>query len=805
MMWIMNKSWTNLDSDDPTERYTTEMNGYVIFGGLIAYRFFSSLFFYLRAREMESEDVKSRPIRTGLSQLFCLRLYWDVEKACKLRRQTTAIREHKILEGVLNSFIFLLVGMYYYFEKSVGADRIEEASWLIFASVLALISVALVLNMGDVLGISVKKSMRWRDTILIAFRMTDVSLRVGAYAVFAASVSARNTIYICAADLTILCFLSYFNIIIINTNRFEFEKHPGTITKILKTVLSSIYGLIACPLLHKAKYWYPIKVLHDGALIFASWWFRDDNVVLWDEGQTMWVVFVGTTLFFVLGLMSYCVIDWDQYNKIIDVKGEEDAEEDKDLISRIITMCEDEPELLSRFLVSGVVRVSSVKALAVRGWDEYGRTRSWLQENGFYDLVEVEENQLTHRKSSGKNRSPSKSRKSEFTEEKFIGPQDIQFEIDNVVEYSKELVSNTPKAKVLCMSVSLNGHFLAVGLEDEPYLEILKLPSMIKVADLQSSMGKKRFFGAVTGVAFKTLRTGGFQLITISEDARLRIFEVTQGSKNMELRKSAEIVISGKRGELKKSTHKIRCLAMDSTETNVVVGVEENIWCVNIGSGKVHFDSRESKEHELRGHTDEITAIKFFPNESTKFVTGSKDKTVRIWDQREQPGGSFKSILDFGEWSESIDIIRTVDINSNGTAIACGCINGVVIVWEKLRAEEWKVVSRINAANWVNKVNFLPMSENANSLIIHTRPLKTAQNPDDEQQQSNGYSAVVDYKTGQCSSTLVQPNQCKRAVESSCIFEQENKLKLLTGSWTDKDEHLIILWDLDTKIGENLV
>merc|ERR1719233_1861150 len=195
MMWINNKSWTNEDEDDESGEYTTKMNGYAIFISLIAYRILSSLFFYLRAREMERGDDKQRPkVRIGLSQLFCLRLYWDVEKACQLRRQTTAIREHKILEGVLNAFIFLVVGMYYYFEKSVGTDKADESSWLIFASILSLISVALVLNMGDVLGINVDKSMRWRDTILIAFRMADVCLRVGAYAVFASCVSATYTV-----------------------------------------------------------------------------------------------------------------------------------------------------------------------------------------------------------------------------------------------------------------------------------------------------------------------------------------------------------------------------------------------------------------------------------------------------------------------------------------------------------------------------------------------------------------------------------------------------------------------------------
>jgi len=807
MMWINNKSWTNEDEDDESGEYTTKMNGYAIFISLIAYRILSSLFFYLRAREMERGDDKQRPkVRIGLSQLFCLRLYWDVEKACQLRRQTTAIREHKILEGVLNSFIFLVVSMYYYFEKSVGADNIEEASWLIFAGILAMISVALVLNMGDVLGISVKKTMWWRDMILIAFRMADVAFRVGAYAVFAACVSTRNTIYIFAAEIVILSLLSYLQIITINTNRFEFEKEPGAITKMVKTVLSSVYGIIACPLLHMGWYWYPVKVLHDGALIFASWQFQDENVVLWDEDESIFFVFGGTGLFFVLGLMSYLVIDWDQYNKILRVKDEKITEEDEDLISRMIEMCKTEPELLSRFLVSGVLRVSSVKARAVRGWNEYTRIRSWLLKNGFYDLIENEENPLIPAEGIGMERTRTYTQnRSDNYEEKAMGPQDIKLDWENKcirkVNYSNDLVSYSPETKVLCMSVSPDGDLLAIGLEDKPYLEILKLPSMTMAAELTKLREfnvKRRFLGAVTGVAFTSSGNDKLQLVTISEDARLRIFDVTTGTSNLsageaDIKLSLEKIIDRKTADLKKSTYKIRCLAVATGDAkNFAVGVEKYIWLLSNGKEKVE-----------RRHDDEITAIKFFPNESMKFVTGSKDKTVRIWNQSEHGGDSSMTILNFGsEWRESIDTIRTVDVNSNGTAIACGCINGVVIVWEKRSDEEWKVNARIKTPNgtWVNAVNFLPMtekSEDANRLIIHTRPQKTIGNQDDEL-QNNGYSALVNYKNGKFDA-FIQP---KWAVESSCIFKRKEKLKLLTGSWTDKDKHRIILWDVEDEVDE---
>jgi len=784
VMWITNESWTNINLDHG-EPYDTKVNGYVILGCLSGYRILSSIFFYLRAREMDRTDS----IRIGLSQLVGIRIYWDVEKACKLRRQTTAIREHKILEGVLNAFIFLLVGMYYYFEKSVGIDDAKEASWLAFASILALISVALVLNMGDVLGISVKTKMWWRDMILIVFRMGEVMLRVAAIAVFAACVSARYMVIIFVGDVFVLCLLSYLNCIIINTNRFEFEKQP-VITKFVKWVLSSIYGMIACPLLHQWKWWYPIKVLHDGLFIYASYQITKDNneASVWDEAATEYMLFGGTAIFFILGIMTYFVIDWDQYRKIIDFKKQEDNEEGEDVITKIIAMCETQPELLSRFLVSGVLRVSTVKAQAVRNWDQYGKTRSWLHKHGFYELIESEVNPLVSAKTELGVADTITRRRSDA-----VGTMDIEFNLDeiysgNVKQFSNDLSSYSSQSKALCMSISQDGMLLAVGLEDKPFLVILELPSMKTMFDLK----RNKFIGAVTGLAFKKLDNGELQLITISEDAMLRVYDVARMSQRNPaglLQEQFRERISGIKRELKKSTYNIRCLAMDYTNTNFAVGDGKCIWFYNITN---------KNTSQLQGHTDEITAIKFFPNESTKFVTGSKDKTVRIWDWGQQDLESHMIILDIdNEWSESVDIIRTVDINSTGTAIACGCINGYVIIWGKQNDQEWKVEARINAYNWVNSLNFLPKSENGNpTLIIHTRPHKTAHKPYDDRLK-NGYSAMWDYKSGGCLRTLVQP---KHAVECSCVFQHERKLKLLTGSWSDKDKHYVILWDLDNNI-----
>jgi len=764
VMWINNNSWTNVDLDDPANgRYKTDVNGYVILGCLIAYRILSSVFFYLRAREMERPHLKNQSkLRIALSQFFGLRIYWDVETACSFRRQTTAIREHKILEGILNAFIFLILGTYYYFEKSMFTDDDKEATWLIFALSLALISVAIVLNMGDFLGIGINQTMWWREIILMLFRMFEVAFRVAAYAVFATCVSARNTIYICIADVVVMCILyKYSPIIKINT--FEFDNSPDRITNVVKTFLSSIYGIIACPYLHLGKYWYPVKFVHDAALIIASWWFRSDNVVLWDKRQTFLSLYGAGVIIFVLGILVYHIINWKQYFMIMKF------EKNADFVKNIIKTCKNQPRLLNRFLVSGVLRVSTVKAEAVRGWKEYGEIWSWLWKYGFYDLID---------------------------EDRWDTSSEAEPSIDQEIyqEYDKFQVSYTPKAKVLCMSVSQGGDYLAVGLGDKPYLQILKLPSMEEVKDLSYSP----FLGAVTGVEFGKWVNDKIQLITISEDAKLRIFMVPGVRLEQEHEKhdwalepkfEHRIKVEEENIEpgLKKSTHKIRCLAVNCKKYNFIVGVGKEIW----------FYEPVDNSHRIESfvaHTDEVTALKFFPN-PTKFVSVSKDKTIRVWERGKNDKLNFDLL-----WNYPVDgIIRTLDINTKGSAWACGCTNGNVFVWEKniqgskdeAKESPPTKVNEVNVGNWVSSVNFL----NDNSLMIHTRPYA---NRHDKKGLNNGYSAIWNFKSNESEQKrFLQPKIM--AVESSCVFGYDGELKLLTGSWNDQDDHKIILWDTGLK------
>lgn len=804
LMWIYDKSWTNENrSSESGEDYNTYQNGYFILAVLIMHQLLSALFFYLRAGEMEKlshEKEDSSTIKIFLAQLFGLQLFWDVESASRIRRQTGLIREHKIVEGILNSCVTFLLIIYYYFEMSIGvgydgatthptSDVVKELSWLCFAGLLSLLSVSLVLNMGDFVGVSVEKSRCGQalvDVCLIIFRITEVSLRVCALAMFAACINVESAIYICICDFIVVFLLSYCNIFSVTTNRFEFEKNAGVIHQTVKTAFSAMYGVIAMPLLDQRLYGFG-RIILDGLLIFGAWEWKSDDITLWDEPQTLFMVYIGVSLFFLLGIITYFVFDWEQYNQVMRVKAEVPEDEQ---VAKIIQLCWEKPALLNRFLVSGVLRVATVRALAVQNWEEYGKTRDWLKNNGFYDLLEYSKSSKGSdtfgMMDTGRSSMVRKKTVDEKKEVVESGPKDVCFEPDGIttklIQPSSWQESHQCKAKCLCMAVSPDGQHLAVGLEDSPYLKVLELPSLKLVMDLRAGP----YVGAVTGVEFRRPAIGALELITVAEDARMRIFQPLSNSKPTKI-----IPICSMTSDLKKTTHKIRCLAMDYSESNFAVGVGIDIWLKN---------TEDEKEFVIGRHEDVVTAIKFFPTGEGRLLTCSVDRTVRIWHNQGAPFYS-STLLDWGKWKGNNDeqIVRTLDISASGSVVACGYINGFVLVWEQTKTDSWEVVSRINMGGWVEKIDFLP--ENYGSLlVVHTRPTQTAGLTEDEQWMSNGYSAVWDYRAGTCNFALVQP---KNAIRSSCILQKRGGLKLITGSWSAKDEHFVLLWDLDKHIHDH--
>jgi hypothetical protein len=101
----------------------------------------------------------------------------------------------------------------------------------------------------------------------------------------------------------------------------------------------------------------------------------------------------------------------------------------------------------------------------------------------------------------------------------------------------------------------------------------------------------------------------------------------------------------------------------------------------------------------LRGHTSWVNSVSFSPD-STRIVTGSKDKTVRLWDAATgQPVGD--------PLRGHTDAVNSVSFSPDGTRIVSGSKDRTVRLWDAVTSQPIGKPFR-GYANSVNSVSFSP-------------------------------------------------------------------------------------------------
>ncbi|KAF9025025.1 WD40 repeat-like protein [Hymenopellis radicata] len=141
-------------------------------------------------------------------------------------------------------------------------------------------------------------------------------------------------------------------------------------------------------------------------------------------------------------------------------------------------------------------------------------------------------------------------------------------------------------------------------------------------------------------------------------------------------------------------SEKVTCLLFSPNSTCIVIGLESGSLII--------WDSRMGEQlQHLKGHTESIKSVAFFPDGS-QLVSVSADKSIiRTWDMR---SGENIKVLSTGDTS-----VTSVAVSVDGKQIVCGSFSGSVIIWDAETGECLKDIELDRG--WVISVAFSPRVE----------------------------------------------------------------------------------------------
>jgi WD40 repeat protein/serine/threonine protein kinase len=163
----------------------------------------------------------------------------------------------------------------------------------------------------------------------------------------------------------------------------------------------------------------------------------------------------------------------------------------------------------------------------------------------------------------------------------------------------------------------------------------------------------------------------------------------------------------------------------------------------------------------LTGHSDRISCVAFSPD-SKRIVSGSFDRTVKIWDA--ETGHEMMTLAGHSRQ------VSSVVFSPDGTRIASGCLDGTIKLWD---------------AETGNEIKTLPRGQRSVSEV--------ALSPDGTQIVSgywNHMAKVWDIESGKEMMVLTMKDPASEIV--SVAYSPDGK-KIVSGS-----DHETIIWDADT-------
>lgn len=317
---------------------------------------------------------------------------------------------------------------------------------------------------------------------------------------------------------------------------------------------------------------------------------------------------------------------------------------------------------------------------------------------------------------------------------------------------------NSQSYNISLIDISSNGQYLATGSGEK----IIKIWDINTGLYLQSLSGHLSEINAIT---FSGKNNKNNILATASVDRSIKLWDIPTGKCLKTLQGCADfvhsvILSSDNKIIVSGSQHKIQFWDIDSHKcistffedkdwfSSLIISPDEKIIaCANIGNGNnviriwhldslnINYLSKYSEQKStnqipdkiLKGHHDNIWSIAF-NSDGTKIVSGSSDRTIKIWNS--QTGQCLKTISGHNR------PVLSVAFSGDGNTIASCGAHSIIKLWNVLTGECFQTIEE--RACYIIKLKY---NLKLNSLILASG-------------HTSGIVKLWDINNGKCIQTL---------------------------------------------------
>ncbi|WP_166364784.1 TIR domain-containing protein [Pseudomonas akapageensis] len=119
------------------------------------------------------------------------------------------------------------------------------------------------------------------------------------------------------------------------------------------------------------------------------------------------------------------------------------------------------------------------------------------------------------------------------------------------------------------------------------------------------------------------------------------------------------------------TNHQINALALDPDGNNIVTGnLDGTLQLWEVKTGKKIWSAPKEKQHKER-----VVSVAFNPKNVSRIVSGSRDKTLRMWDTQNSENSELM-------WTKEKVSVTTLAFNQDGSRIVSGSTDGTLQQWD---------------------------------------------------------------------------------------------------------------------------